>query len=229
MGVKVVLVEPLYETNVGYVARAMKNFGLNDLCIVNPRIELGKESRIFAAHAKDILDNVKIVRSLEKAIGNAEIVIGTTARPGKSSRNVLRSTTDPASIARRTISKGKVVIVLGRDTTGLSNRELGLCDLTLTIPTSGEYATMNVSHAAAIICYELFKIRHKKNNSEERGPDRKVVNRLMRLFNKLVARSELPPHRRKLADRAFRNIVSRSFITQRETSLLMGVFRKNLR
>ncbi len=230
MGVKVVLVEPLYETNVGHIARVMKNFGLDDLCIINPRIELGRESRIFAAHAKDVLDNVKISRSLSKAIADADITIGTTARPGKSSRNVLRSTIDPTTVARRAISnKGKVAIVLGRDTTGLSNKELSLCDLTLTIPTNPEYPTMNVSHAAAVIFYELFKVCRKKRNSKERIPDKKVMNRLMGFFNELAARSELPTHRRKLANRAFRNIISRSFITQRETSLLMGVFRKNLR
>jgi tRNA/rRNA methyltransferase len=159
----------------------------------------------------------------------SSLPIGTTARPGKSSRNVLRSTIDPTAVARRAISnKGKVAIVLGRDTTGLSNKELSLCDLTLTIPTNPEYPTMNVSHAAAVIFYELFKVCRKKN-SKERIPDKKAMNRLMGFFNELVARSELPTHRRKLANRAFRNIISRSFITQRETSLLMGVFRKNLR
>jgi len=230
LGLIVVLVEPLYEANVGYVARAMKNFGIKDLLVVNPMVDLGNESRIFASHAKDVIDNAKITTSLEDAIRDMDLVIGTTAQHGKSSRNVLRSTSDPATFAERTIlSRRKTAIVFGRDTTGLSNEELRLCDLVLTIPTNPEYPTLNISHAATIVFYELFKVQRTKKNLRRTGSDREALDRLIRLFNGLTTHSDLPVYKQKLAKRAFHNVAYRSFMTQRETSLLMGVFRKNLR
>jgi len=230
LNLKVVLVEPLYEANVGYVSRVMKNFGIKDLLVVNPLVDLGTESSIFASHAKDVIDNAKISTSLEDAIRGMDIVIGTTARHGKSSRNVLRSTIDPATFAERTIpSQGKTAIVFGRDTTGLSNEELSLCDLVLTIPTNPEYPTLNISHAATVVFYELFKAQRTNKNVSRTGSDREALDRLIGLFNGLIVHGDLPIHKQKLVKRAFHNVVYRSFITKRETSLLMGVFRKNLR
>lgn len=230
MDLKVILVEPLYEANIGYVARVMKNFGVKDLCIVNPQTNVGKESSIFAAHAKDVIGSVNISQSLEEAIEDTDITIGTTARPGKSSRNVLRSTSDPTTIANRVISSGgKVAVVLGRDTTGLSNEELSLCDLVLTIPTDPGYPTMNLSHAATVILYELFKAYRKRKDARKVGPDRKALKRLTGLFRELTTYSRLPAHKSKLASRAFHNVIFRSCITRRETFLLTGVLRKNLR
>ena len=227
---RVVLVEPSYEANIGYVARAMKNFGLKDLRIVDPRVKLERDSRMFAAHAKDIVDNVIISRSLTEAIADVDIVVGTTARKGRSTRNVLRSTIDPATIIDRIVSSGRrIAIVLGRDTTGLSNDELRLCDLVLTIPTNPEYPTLNVSHAAAVVFYELYKARRKKKRLTRTGADREALDRVVGLFGGLSLFSQLPIHKRKLADRAFHNVISRSYITRREASLLMGVFRRTLR
>jgi tRNA/rRNA methyltransferase len=230
LDLKVVLVEPLYEANIGYVARVMKNFGVKDLYIVNPRTDVGREASMFAAHARDVIESVNVSQSLEEAIEDTDIVIGTTARPGKSGRNVLRSTSDPAIIADRVISSGgNVAVVLGRDTTGLSNEELRLCDLVLTIPTDAGYPTMNLSHAATVILYELFKAYRKRKGARKMGSDREALKRLMGLFKELMTYSRLPTHKSKLASRAFRNIIFRSCITRRETSLLIGVFRKNLR
>jgi len=230
LDLRVILVEPSYGVNIGYLARVMKNFGIRDMCIVNPLIDLGKESMIFAAHAKDVVQKAKVLGSLREAIADADITIATTARPGKSGRNVLRSTSDPAVIADRVISSGaKVAVVLGRDTTGLSNEELDLCDLVVTIPTNPDYPTMNVSHAATVVLYELFKTSQKRKDAKKMGPERQALNRLMRLFTSLAAFSNIPTHKRKLANRAFRNIIFRSCITRRETFLLTGVFRKTLR
>jgi TrmH family RNA methyltransferase len=230
LNIKVILVEPSYETNIGYVARVMKNFCLYNLCVVNPKVQIGKETSIFSAHAKDVIRNLKVVNSLQEATKDADIVVGTTARFGKSSRNVLRSPSNLAIIAQRIASScGKAAIVLGRDTTGLSNEELSLCDVVLTIPTNPEYPTMNISHAAAVILHEVYKVHSKKEPLPATSPDRKAINRLIGLFRELSTRSEMPPHKRKLADRAFRNVISRAFITRRETSLLIGVFRKDLR
>ena len=230
LDVRVVLVEPLYEANVGYVARTMKNFGVKDLRVVNPVYKLGEVSRMFAAHATDVIDNAVVQGSLGEALSDIDISVGTTARLGESNRNVLRSTCDLETAAERIVSSNsKAAFVLGRDTTGLSNEELRLCDLIVTIPASREYSTLNVSHAAAVIFYELFKANQKKRCSRRVCPDRQMTKRLMDLFNGLAECSAMSSHRRTLASRAFHNLLSRSLITRRETSLLIGVFRRNLR
>jgi tRNA/rRNA methyltransferase len=229
LDVRVVLVEPLYEANVGYVARAMKNFGVKDLRVVNPVYKLGEVSRMFAAHATDVIDNAVVQGSLGEALSDIDISVGTTARLGESNRNVLRSTCDLETAAERILSSNsRAAIVLGRDTTGLSNQELRLCDLIVSIPTSREYSTLNVSHAAAVIFYELFKANQKKRRLTRVCSDRQMTNRLMVLFNELAECSATASHRRTLASRAFHNLLSRSLITRRETSLLIGVFRKTL-
>ena len=230
LDVRVVLVEPLYEANAGYVARTMKNFGMKDLRVVNPVNKLGEVSRMFAAHATDVIDNAVVQGSLEEALSEIDISVGTTARIGESDRNVLRSTCDLETAAERIVSSNsRAAIVLGRDTTGLSNQELRLCDLIVSIPTSREYSTLNVSHAAAVIFYELFKANQKKRRLSRVYSDKQMTNRLMDLFNELAECSATASHRRTLASRAFHNLLSRSLITRRETSLLIGVFRKNLR
>ena len=230
LDVRVVLVEPLYEANVGYVARTMKNFGIKDLRVVNPVYKLGEVSRMFAAHATDVIDNAVVQGSLGEALSDIDISVGTTARLGESDRNVLRSTCDLETAAERILSSNsRAAIVLGRDTTGLSNQELRLCDLIVSIPTSREYSTLNVSHAAAVIFYELFKANQKKRRLRRVCSDRQMTNRLMVLFNELAECSATASHRRTLASRAFHNLLSRSLITRRETSLLIGVFRKTLR
>jgi tRNA/rRNA methyltransferase len=230
LDVRVVLVEPLYEANVGYVARTMKNFGVKDLRVVNPVYKLGEVSRMFAAHATDVIDKAVIQGSLEEALSDIDISVGTTARLGESDRNVLRSTCDLETAAERILSSNsRAAIVLGRDTTGLSNQELRLCDLIVSIPTSREYSTLNVSHAAAVIFYELFKANQKKRRLRRICPDKQMTHRLMVLFDELAECSATASHRRTLASRAFHNLLSRSLITRRETSLLIGVFRKNLR
>jgi len=229
LDVRVVLVEPLYEANVGYVARTMKNFGIKDLRVVNPVYKLGEVSRMFAAHATDVIDNAVVQGSLGEALSDIDISVGTTARLGESDRNVLRSTCDLETAAERILSSNsRAAIVLGRDTTGLSNQELRLCDLIVSIPTSREYSTLNVSHAAAVIFYELFKANQKKRRLTRVCSDRQMTNRLMVLFNELAECSATASHRRTLASRAFHNLLSRSLITRRETSLLIGVFRKTL-
>jgi tRNA/rRNA methyltransferase len=100
--------------------------------------------------------------------------------------------------------------------------------LIVTIPAGREYSTLNVSHAAAVIFYELFKADQKRC-SRRVCPDRQMTKRLMDLFNGLAECSAMSSHRRTLASRAFHNLLSRSLITRRETSLLIGVFRRNLR
>ncbi|MEM3606546.1 MAG: TrmJ/YjtD family RNA methyltransferase [Candidatus Bathyarchaeia archaeon] len=151
---RVVLVEPEYEANIGYIARVMKNFGLNELYLVKPRVNLGSKALIFSAHAQDIVNKAVIVNSIQEAIKGVDIVVGTTAKPAKSERNILRLVVKPEEAAMKINTlNSKVALLFGRESSGLTNEELSLCDLVLFIPDSEEYPTLNVSNKSAIVFY----------------------------------------------------------------------------
>jgi tRNA/rRNA methyltransferase len=222
---RVVLVEPEKEGNIGSIARSMRNFGLTDLCIVSPKTSIGGEAYRYATKGKEILRKARIVKTLHDALSGIDRVVGTTAIVGTSSRNILRLVVDPSQLASRVAgTTGSVALLFGRESTGLSNRELQQCDIIVSIPSCEEYNVLNVAIAASIVFYELYKVRHMRRRSLE--PSQLSIDRLVSIFNQLADIADLPSHRKRLADRAFRNVLAKSIISQREVSLIMGVLRK---
>jgi len=227
MDVRVVLVEPEREGNIGSVARLVKNFGLDELWLVNPKPELGIEAKAYAAHAKEVLERVAITTELDKAFDGVSFVVGTTAIHAKRPSNILRISITPEELAKKAVAiKGKMALLLGRESKGLSNEELNKCDIVVTIPSSPLYRTLNVASASAIILYELWKAKaeHPRGYFEEADQENRM--RLTRLFDQFSRESGLPAYKRRLATKAFHNVISRAFISKREATLMMGVFRK---
>lgn len=222
---RVVLVEPEKEGNIGSIARSMRNFGLTDLCLVSPKTSVGDEAYRYATKGKQILEKARIARTLSDALRGVDRVVGTTAIVGTSSRNILRIVIDPAQLASRVAATtGSVALLFGRESTGLSNRELQRCDIIVSIPASEDYNVLNVATAASILFYELYKVRQARPWSLE--PSQLSIDRLVSIFNQLADVVDLPLHRKRLADRAFRNVLARSIISRRELSLIMGVLRR---
>jgi tRNA/rRNA methyltransferase len=222
---RVVLVEPEKEGNIGSIARSMRNFGLTKLCLVSPKMPIGGEAYRYATHGKEILKQARIVHILSDALRGIDHVVGTTAIVGTSSRNILRTAIDPAQLASRLKgTTGSVALLFGRESTGLTNRELQQCNMIVSIPASEEYNVLNVATAASIVFYELHKVR--KTPSRLLEPSQQSVERLAAIFTQLAYAADLPSHRRRLADRAFRNVLARSIISRREVSLIMGVLRR---
>src|SRR5205807_2411668 len=134
----------------------MKNFGLSNLHLVNPRTVLGPSGRMRGGHAQDVLDSIVEHRSLKDALEGLHLSIGTTAQRSYAASNLVRKPVTPRELGHVLKNRaGTVGIVFGREGTGLTNVELGHCDATLTIPAVSEYQTLNLSHAAAIVFYEL--------------------------------------------------------------------------
>ncbi|MEM2882105.1 MAG: RNA methyltransferase [Candidatus Bathyarchaeia archaeon] len=223
---RVVLVEPESGGNIGSVARAMKNFGLKDLWLVNPKARIDESARAMASHAIDVLEGAKVVGELREAIRGVDLAIGTTSKPSFGRSNLRRIPLAPEELAERLgRAKGAVALILGRESIGLTNEELEECDLIVSIPASEEYPVLNVAASAAIILYEVHK------GSSRGWPQRRIASEGIkrRLEDRLLNLAELagiPGHRAKLASRALRNVLSRSFATEREASLLLGILRK---
>jgi TrmH family RNA methyltransferase len=225
MPVRVILVEPESAGNIGAVARSMKNFALSDLWIVNPKTPITIESRAFAMHGYDVLKEAKRVKNLRQALRRLNLVVGTSAIVASSQSNITRVPMAPPELAQRVATfDGHVGIVFGRESSGLSNEEIKYCDLMVTIPANRNYNTLNIASAASIIFYELFQ-----TSKTQLGPplaSHVVKERLLLEFSRLATKGGVQTHKRSLAKRSFRNIISRSFITRREASLLVGVFRR---
>ena len=222
---RVVLVELEKEGNIGSIARSMRNFGLANLCLVSPKMPIGDEAYRYAKHGKEILEKARTVQRLSDALKGVDHVVGTTAIVGTSSRNILRTAIDPTQLASRLAgTTGSVALLFGRESTGLNNRELQQCNMIVSVPASDEYNVLNVATAASIVFYELHKVKQTRPRSLE--PSQQSVERLAAIFTQLAYAADLPLHRRRLADRAFRNVLAKSIISRREVSLIMGVLRR---
>ena len=220
-----VLVEPSFEESIGFVARAMKNFGLSNLHLVNPIAILGPEGRSRGGHAQDVLDSIVYNRSIEEALHGLDLSVGTTAQRSYDSSNLVRKPMTPKELSTMVRSRsGAVGIVFGREGTGLTNSELGKCDATVTIPASSEYQTLNLSHAAAIVFYELHITPGE--SSADRIASEQVKKTILRFFSESASLSGMEENKLRLLTRAFRNILGRSGLRHREGSLLAEAMRR---
>lgn len=231
LNLRVVLVEPEHEGNVGSIARLMKNFGLSKLFLVKPMMDLGKEAYTLAMHAGDVLTEASIVDALEDAVAGAQWVVGTTSIVAKKPGNLRRTAITLEALTELTRTRqGELALLFGREGTGLSNQELDRCDLVVTIPSSATYRALNVASAAAIVFYELWTgAGHPGAREYSDEADAEIRERLQGLFNALAVQGGLPPHKRRLAAKAFHNVVSRAFMSKREAFLILGVLRRGLK
>jgi len=225
--IRVVLVEPEYEGNIGSIARLMKNFELNELWLVRPKAKLGEMARAYAMHAQEILASARLVDDLPQALKGVSYIVGTTAVSAKRPSNLKRTSITPFEFAKIIASTSRrVALLFGSESTGLSNRILGSCDLTVTIPASSNYRTLNVANAAAVVFYELFKARRSAERTFIEEASKQDKYRITRVFKKLSEETRIPFYKQVLAEKAFRNIIARTLISRREASLIIGILRK---
>ena len=152
----VVLVNTSHPGNIGATARAMKNMGLSKLTLVAPAdfpsgVAVGR-----AVSAVDILDNARVVPSLQEAVEGCGLVIGASAR----SRNIPWPMVSPEQCGQKAVAEAaanKVALVFGREDAGLNNEELQLCHFHVQIPADPNYSSLNLSAAVMVVCYEVRK------------------------------------------------------------------------
>ena len=220
--ISIVLVEPLHEGNVGFAARAMKNFGFSDLVLVDP-CPLGEFARACAMHASDVLDHARTL-TLEDVLSGFPLLVATT---GGLSKSVCRSMRMPyygPGEIRDQIKdiRGKVAILFGRENRGLSNEEVRRCDLICTIPASPEYPILNLSHAVGIVCYELASIPRGTYRLAEREDMECLYQHLDHFLDKI----EHPGFKRRNTLLMARRILGRTLLTTREVSTIHGILRR---
>ena len=225
---RVAMVEPEYQINLGYAARALKNFGLRRIYLINPKCDYrGRQAIKYAKHARDILEHAVVCDSIGQA-ARGTLLLGTTALWRKSEAGMHNVYT--LRYAKRLLRRARgrdITLLIGRDGTGLTRDELAGCDATLFIPASEDYPTLNITHALAIMLYELLQAVQSKQRSELEGlhagvPEMAVVKRL---FDAFVGERRDIRDKRSVSN-AFYHIMKRSAPTKQELRTLAVAFSR---
>ena len=204
----------------------MANFGLKNLVLINPPT-LTPEAYYQATHGKYIVENALIYPSLDEFYRSKRIdfKIASTGVDG-GSYNLSRIPLRPEQLSKSININNKIAILFGREGDGLSNKEIEDCDICVSIPTDPTYPILNISHAAAIIFYELFKNKHEfpVEGLEESTSLEKEY--LIKDMEGMINSLDIPDHKKKNGLKVFKNIINRAFITGREAHTFKGILRR---
>ena len=228
----VILSEPQLGENIGACARAMANFGLSDLRLVNPRDGWPNErAEAMAAGAAGLITNARVFDSVEHAIGKLQLVYASTARDRTMAKPVLT----PQETARRLReSAGNGVatgLLFGNERAGLTNDEVALADCIVTIPTEASgFASLNLGQAVLLLGYEWFKAgddtppEHIDHGIQLPASREELVLLFEHLEDELEKGGFLfPPGNRPGMIRNLRSILHRAELTDQEVRTLRGV------
>lgn len=229
----IVLVRPQLGENIGMVARAMWNFGLSELRLVEPRDGWPNPAAGPAASGADIvLDNAKLYDTLEDAVADCNRVYATAM----TLRRMIKETATPAGaveqINQLASIGGRSAIVFGPERTGLTTEEVAKGDVLISIPTNPEFGSLNLAQAVIVIAYEWFKQQDQtppvRLEGDYEGPaTREALDGLIsHLIDLLEPRGYFhPDHRTDSMKRTLRNIFERPGFTGQEVRTLRGVVR----
>jgi len=225
----VILVEPEEPGNVGFVTRILANFGVQELRIVgwDPREDM--VAQIYSVRAHEILDSAGIYVDLPSALEDIEAAWASSARAGRN-HSVTRALVPLEELPDPTSRDGKVALVFGRESSGLTNEELGYCEFAFTISTSEGYPSLNLSHAVAITLHHLYT-RYAPDEPIEgvippRAATRRERDQVMIFLDEVIDALPLKDYRKPIAKQVFRNLLGRSYMTGREITTMTGVVRK---
>ncbi len=240
--VKIILVEPAGPLNVGSVARVMKNFGLNQLVLVNPQCDhLGDEAKLMAVRAKDILETAVLVDTLSQALQECRHAIATTGidhdlnvaieSPRTALPWLLETAGQPAAL------------IFGREDRGLTNQELNYAQRFVRIPSCSEYTSLNLASAVGVCCYELSQSADLSGSNKsptqnplsenplsdplsELAPLGVVESYYQQLELLLLDIGFLFPHTASSRMEKFRQLYNRAQLRTQELAMLRGILRQ---
>jgi tRNA/rRNA methyltransferase len=230
-GPVVILVEPQLAENVGTTARAMANFGLARLRLVNPREDhLGLRARAAASGADRVLEAAERFETLERAIAECTLVFAATAREHDQAKPVVSAEEAAREMAPRVAAGETVAVVFGRERNGLENDEVSLADRILTLPVNPAFASLNLAQAVLVVGYEWFKSRTAGAlpfEMPQKSPAA-AKQQLLAFFSDLERELEKveffrPAEKRETMVINLRNIFLRMRATQQDIRTLHGV------
>jgi tRNA/rRNA methyltransferase len=216
-----------YPVNLGYTARLMKNFGLQRLYLVSPNCDM-RAASVYASHGAHVLKDAKVV-ALSKVRRTHDLLLATTAIRARRGANVGRTTVKPEEAVAQIVAAKSASIVFGRDTTGLTNEELAICDLVTSVETRTDYRTLNVSHSAAILLYltsRAWGADKAPRAREASGASRERREAFSRYAYDLAIASGMQGHRAERMVQVARRVALKSEVNSKELGLLVSLLRK---
>jgi len=228
--IRVVLINTFHPGNIGAAARAMKNMGLSQLYLVQPEKFPDPEADSRAAGGQDILDNAIVVDTLEDAIGDCQLVIGTSARDRTFNLPKLNARECGEKVVQQS-SDAPIAIVFGRETMGLLNEEIRLCNFHVYIDANPEYPVLNVSQAIQLISYEIWMAKNLQDKAEypateEEYPLHKEMELFYQHLESVLRQTSfiIPQHEGKVLEK-LRRFFNRSRPERVELNMLRGILR----
>jgi TrmH family RNA methyltransferase len=216
-----------YPVNLGYTARLMKNFGLQRLYLVSPNCDM-RAASVYASHGASVLKDALVV-TLAKLRKTHDLLLATTAITARRGANVSRTAVRPEEAVARLVAAGSASIVFGRDTTGLTNEELALCDLVTSVETQTDYRTLNVSHSAAILLYltsRAWLAKKVPQTHESLWASRERREAFSRYAYALAIASGMQGHVAERVVQVARRVALKSEVNSKELGLLVSLMRK---
>ncbi|MCK9605168.1 MAG: RNA methyltransferase [Methylomonas sp.] len=226
---KVVLVETSHPGNIGAVARAMKNMGMDQLRLVSPKLFPHADATARASGADDVLREAGVYSSLQDAIADCQVVLGASARD--------RTISWPSVTAREAAGRWRgcienIALVFGRENSGLKNHELDLCHYLLRIPCDPEYSSLNLAAAVQVVCYELFVASGQEYPNtigdqweEPLATAEQMEGFYLHLQQTMADIGFLHPERSKSIMRRLRRLFNRTQLDIKELDILRGILR----
>ena len=223
-----ILVRPQMGENIGFVARAIKNFNITKLRIVDPKCNWPSQKALATSvGANDVLKSSKIYDSVNKSIADLRVVFASTSRIRKVNKKIISI----LDLRKKIKKKQKIGIMFGPEASGLSNDELNCANYLVKIPTNRKFSSLNLSHSAIIFCFQLFQhFSNKKviyNSTYKSSVAKKSqVNKFLNfIINGLDKKGFLQPdHKRKSMIRNINNIFHRLNLSEQEIHILLGIF-----
>ncbi|AFZ46470.1 RNA methyltransferase, TrmH family, group 1 [Cyanobacterium stanieri PCC 7202] len=230
-GIKIVLVEPAGERNIGSIARVMKNMGLTALVLVNPQCDpFSEEARLMAVHGADVLQGAMVVGSLPEGLRDCQRAIATTARP----RGIPTKLETPREALPWLWEKNiNSALIFGPEDRGLSNQELSYAQRFICIPSNPEYPSLNLAQAVGVCAYELYQHFHNQQSpptNQEEDTELASLEVLegyyQHLESVLLKINYLYPHTAPAKMEKFRRLINRAHLQPQEVAMLRGILRQ---
>ena len=223
-----ILVRPQLGENVGSVARAIKNFNIKNLRIVNPRFSWPNQKALATSvGANDILKDTKFFSSVEKSIDDLDIIFASTSRIRKINKKII----SVVEFKNKILKNKKIGILFGPEASGLSNDDISYANYLVKIPTNKNFSSLNLSHSAIIFCFQIFQSIEKKNLSYQSSYKSSIAKKSeVKKFLKFIVKGLdkkgflQPKHKRKSMIRNINNIFYRLNLSEQEIRILLGIF-----
>jgi TrmH family RNA methyltransferase len=224
---RVVLVATRNPLNIGAVARAMSNFGASRLRVVNPYERAFREA-VSAVGAVTVLREAEECVSVEEAVTDCGLVVGTTAIGNRDIKHPLRSLNKAGTVIRRHLARENVAILFGSEKKGLSNDDLSYCHWLLHIPTCEDHQSMNLGQAAAVCLWELARGSKSIEEGVRRGSAKmEIAERITAsVLQCLLNSGHVAARSKELAEEKLRRMLRRFSLDEADAEVFLGMVRK---